>query len=739
MKKLLKFFLIFTSALGVLLLSIVIYAVCVTAGYSLDAAKLIDTEYTAEFYDKNGREISAFSGENLVSEKKDIPSYVKNAFVAVEDKRFYSHKGIDLKALARAAFNNIKSFSFKEGASTISQQLIKNTHLTNEKTIRRKLIEFKLTRQLEKKFTKEEILEMYLNTIYFGKNSYGITVAAKNYFNKNVGELTLGEAAALAGVVKAPSAYSPANDIGKCKERRNLVLKLMKEQNMISESERAKAAAEEIVLAQGEKSAGFFYLERAKAELENILEINPYSLKKCKIYTFYDPEAQALLYDHARSAQGDFTGILIDNGKNAVRAFYSACGDGKRQAGSALKPLAVYAPAIQTNYVSECTPILDEKTDFGGYSPSNYGENYGGYISVKESLEKSSNVCAVKILNGIGAETGRRYLGRLGIGTEEGDATLALALGATAHGVSLEDLSAAYTAFPNGGEFARCAYIERVEADGVLYEYRPQRARVFSEECACVMNYMLKGVSRTGTAQKLGALDLEIAAKTGTVGTKGGNSDAYCISYSPEYTLGIRLSGNEQPLPNNVTGGGAPATAAFRIWKNLKTDKTRRFADSANVVKCELDKLSYEQDHLLLLADENAPAKYKTEGYFIKSNLPKERSSRFSTPDFKSYNFSVNNNEILVQLCKEEYVDYLLYREVDGRKKLIFDSGGKENAEEYADEMEQAGKLYSYYAVPYYAAEGGNILGKEIFLGKARCPKRADLPDNWWETDWDLG
>ncbi len=271
MKKLLKFFLIFTSALGVLLLSIVICAVCVTAGYSLDAAKLIDTEYTAEFYDKNGREISAFSGENLVSEKEDIPSYVKNAFVAVEDKRFYSHKGVDLKALARAAFNNIKSFSFKEGASTISQQLIKNTHLTNEKTIRRKLIEFKLTRQLEKMFTKEEILEMYLNTIYFGKNSYGITAAAKNYFNKNVGELTLGEAAALAGVVKAPSAYSPANDIGKCKERRNLVLKLMKEQNMISESERAKAAAEEIVLAQGEKSAGFFYLQRAKAKLKNIL------------------------------------------------------------------------------------------------------------------------------------------------------------------------------------------------------------------------------------------------------------------------------------------------------------------------------------------------------------------------------------------------------------------------------------------------------------------------------------
>ncbi len=734
MKKGMKIFLFFICIIGVLLLSFIIYAVSVTSAYSLDKNKLIDTEYTIEYYDINGDELSVFSGENLVSENESIPRTVKNAFIAVEDKRFYEHNGIDTKALARAFFNNIKSFSFKEGASTISQQLIKNTHLSNEKTIRRKLIEFKLTRRLEKEFTKEEILQMYLNTIYFGKNSYGITSAARNYFNKNVEDLSLSEAATLAGIVKAPSAYSPVENKDKCKSRRNLVLKLMLEQNMISEENYSSAVNEEIVLSDNDQSESAFYLAKAKEEMEKIFNLSPYSVKKCRVYTFYDPIKQSYLR-HCAETDGNsrFTGIIYNNETNGIEAYLSDNHDEKRQAGSALKPLCVYAPAIENNYVSECSPILDEKIEIGGYSPSNYNDKYDGYISVKQSLEKSSNVCAVKILNALGVKKACEFLEKAGIETVEEDQTLALALGSSTYGVSLKTLTSAYGVFSGYGKMQEPVFIRKIMAEDQLkYEYIPQKRTVMSEAGACMMNYMLKGVCKNGTAKKLGALNMEIAGKTGTVGNKNGNTDAYCISYSPEFTVGIRYSSGETLLPNNVTGGALPTTKSFYIWKNIGGDQTKKFLESDNIVRCELDKVSYEQDHLLVLAGDKTPAKYKTEGLFIKNYVPKEISTRFSTPKIKSANLSVKNNEIYIELCQEEYYDYLIIEEIDGKKTQIFDSANAtDKPYVYTEQMTQAGKIYSYYAIPYFKNGDETIYGEELLLGKAKC-KLTEVPDDWW-------
>ncbi len=736
MKKLLKFFLILTCIAGVLLLSFTIYFACVTSGYRLEKQKLVGTQHTLEFYDVHGNEISAFSGDTAVSEDEEIPSFVKNAFIAVEDRRFYKHNGIDKKALMRAMWNNIKSFSLKEGASTISQQLIKNTHLTNEKTLKRKLIEFKLTRQLEKNYSKDEILEMYLNTIYFGKNSYGITSAAKNYFNVNVSDLSLSQAAVLAGLIKAPTAYSPANNMEKCRTRRDTVLKLMKEQGYISETEFAAAVAEDIALSEGEKSASAYYIEQAKEEFERVMNFSPYALTDCKIYTYYDPEKQALLSDYARGDGYDFTGIILNNEKNAVNAYYSQSFDDRRQAGSVLKPLAVYAPAIDAKCVSECSPILDEKTDFNGYSPSNYGDAYYGYISVKESLEKSSNVCAVKLLNYVGTEKACKYLRNLGINVSDGDENLALALGTVSQGVTLKELASAYTAFSGNGEYQSPVFIEKIEVDGALrYRYLPMKKRVFSESTAYLMNYMLKGVSENGTAKKIGALKKEIASKTGTVGGKNGNTDAYNVSYSPEFTIAVRLSAKDELMPNNITGGGAPTTKAFNIWKKLKTDDGKKFSSCADVVKVSLDKTAYEKDHLLVLADEIAPAKCKIEGYFAKDNVPKEIANRFSSPRFDDVKFTVNNNIINIKLCLTEYCDFYVYREVNGKRKLIFDSAGKD-CEEYSEEMTDCGKVYAYYVVPYYNNGGTAVKGAETLAGKALCGKTSDLPDDWWNTDF---
>lgn len=215
MKKLLKFFLILTCIAGVLLLSFTIYFACVTSGYRLEKQKLVGTQHTLEFYDVHGNEISAFSGDTAVSEDEEIPSFVKNAFIAVEDRRFYKHNGIDKKALMRAHVEQYKVFFLKRGRFHYQPAADQEYALTNEKTLKRKLIEFKLTRQLEKNYSKDEILEMYLNTIYFGKNSTASLQAAKNYFNANVSDLSLSQAAVLAGLIKAPTAYSPANQYGK--------------------------------------------------------------------------------------------------------------------------------------------------------------------------------------------------------------------------------------------------------------------------------------------------------------------------------------------------------------------------------------------------------------------------------------------------------------------------------------------------------------------------------------------
>ena len=736
MKKLLKCLLVLACVAGVLLLSGTIYFLCVTAGYNLDKQKLIGTDHTMEFYDIYGNEISAFSKDTAVSENEEIPEHVKNAFIAVEDKRFYKHNGVDTKALFRASWNNLKSFSFKEGASTISQQLIKNTHLTNEKTLKRKLIELKLTKTLEKNYTKDEILEMYLNTIYFGKNSYGITSAAKNYFNVNVSDLSLSQAAVLAGLIKAPSAYSPVNDMEKCRERRNTVLKLMYEQDYISEIEYKSAAAEEIVLSEGEKSAASFYLEHAKDELDGIMSYSPYALTDCKVYTFYDPEKQALLCENAPNTDYGFTGILIDNAQNGINAYYSTDGDDRRQAGSVLKPLAVYAPALENNCVSECSLLLDEKTNFNGYSPANYGDAYYGYISVKESLERSSNVCAVKLLNFIGAQKACEYLEKLNIPVSRDDYNLALALGAVSKGVTLKEITSAYTVFSGGGEFQEPHFIKKVEISGNLqYNYKPAKTRVFDNSTAFLMNYMLKGVSENGTAKKLGVLNKKIASKTGTAGNKNGNTDAYNVSYSPEYTLGIRLSAKNTLMPNNITGGGASTTKAYNVWKNLKLNENIHFPESANVVKVELDKYAYENDHILVLADDIAPEKSKIEGYFAKNNLPTEKSSRYSSPIVENVNFSVNNNEIKIELCLTEYCGFFVFKETDGKKIKIFDSDSK-NLTMFQDSMKEYGKTYAYYIVPYFDYNGTKICGKEILAGKAMCTKASDLPDNWWNIDF---
>ena len=401
MKNSLKIVFLILSAMFIVVLGFVLFFNVVTFNVKLDESKLINLDRMVCYYDKNNDLITEEINGKSISEFVKIPEHTKNAFIAIEDKRFYYHNGIDYKGLGRALLNNVKSFSFKEGASTISQQLIKNTHLSNEKTIKRKLVEIKLALELEKRFSKDEILEKYLNTIYFGDNCYGITSAALHYFNKSVEDLTIGESATLAGIIKAPSNYSPLADYDKCTSRRNIVLKEMFSQGYIDETSYNNLLNTPIkIYTENAEQIQYDFLYYARKELNSLIESSPYKNRNLKVYTKFDKEAQSIVENNIKDNKIDAnkSAVMLSPHGN-VCAYYSTCANEKRQFGSTIKPLLVYAPAIELDVVNSATLLLDEKTDFNGYCPSNYNDKYYGYVSVKDSLAKSLNVCAVKLLN----------------------------------------------------------------------------------------------------------------------------------------------------------------------------------------------------------------------------------------------------------------------------------------------------------------------------------------------------
>ena len=294
MKKAIKITLIVLLTLlivGSLLLIIFINNIMGISSVKFDKEKLISSSYQTVVYNIDDNEI-----ENTVESKKvvsidEMPQDLINAFVSIEDKKFFEHNGLNYKRIAKAMFNNLKSFSFVEGASTISQQLIKNTHLSNEKTIKRKIKEMLLTKKLEKEFTKKDILETYLNIIYFGENSYGVERASNTYFNKSVNELSLSECATLAGIIKSPLKYSPVYNYENCVNRRNLVLKEMLKDNKITDTQFTEAVNEDLVIQKPEnnnRSINNVYVNATLLEAQKLLNFSESELRlsNYKIYTY---------------------------------------------------------------------------------------------------------------------------------------------------------------------------------------------------------------------------------------------------------------------------------------------------------------------------------------------------------------------------------------------------------------------------------------------------------------------
>lgn len=675
MKKILK---ILAFILVVFLIVCVCALLCIAvsvSGYSLDENKLKNKSIKVDYYDNTG---SVFYSEYL-NESGDFISIDKlskntlNAFISIEDKRFFKHNGVDYYRILGATISNIKSASFKEGASTITQQLVKNTHLTNEKTLKRKFAEIKIAKQLEKRYSKMQILEKYLNTIYFGNGAYGINSASKRYFNKTADKLTLNEACLLAGIIKAPSKYSPIDNYDNSISRKNVVLKSMLKNGYVTKSEYNNCINEQVIVLKNNENQLFSpYLLGVKSELEELFSLNPYTIdKNLKVYTYLDVDLQKEICDiKIKSAPNTDKSKIIINSKNSgVIAFYTNNSIYKRTPASCVKPWLVYAPMINEKLITESSVINDSKIDFNGYSPKNYGGSYSGNVTVKTALSKSLNVPSVKLLNSFTLEKANEYSKKFGLDIKNGN--LSYALGNINGGMTLKELCDCYSTFTDNGKYTKSAFIDKIYFDNkLIFTRKSNKLQVFSSETAFIINDILKESINSGTSKNLKGFDFDLCAKTGTNGNSSGNLDAYSISYTPNHIIGVWLGNSDNSImPNSVSGGTYPTIYNREILKILYKDtKPISFSMPSGIVKCKIDEKTLINEQKTYLSE------YGVDYYYIKGTQPKEFLNDKSPIDISNLDskITIKNGIVEILINDNSYKNLKIERFNKRFKKTIY-------------------------------------------------------------------
>ncbi len=518
---------------------------------------------------------TAGKGAGLYVPLDGVPPHVVDAVVAIEDARFWQHPGLDPIGIARALLVNLRRGRPAQGASTITQQLARNLFLTPEKTILRKVQEAVYALVLEARYSKQEILELYLNEAYFGEGAYGIAAASQVYFGKPAESLTLAEGALLAGLLQAPSRYTPYRNPEGARDRRDVVLARMEELGMIGPRERAAAQQEPVALAPRRAGRAPYFADYVAAWLRERFDAATLSRAGLRVRTTLDPRVQ----EAAEKALGDHQGaiVVLDVATGAIRAMvggrdyresqFNRAVDAVRQPGSAFKPF-VFAAALergwQMNHLVEDVP-----RSYGGYAPRNFRDEYWGPVTMKQALSRSLNNGAVWLLREIGVTAGVEMAERLGISTlTPDDRHLGLALGGLKYGTTPLEMAAAYLPFASGGiRREPFAVLEVTDASGkVYYRHRPASRRVLSEEVAYFITDMLReAVERgTGTAAAIGR------PQAGKTGTADHQVSAWFVGYTPELVASVYV-GNDDGSP--LSGGGG--TLAAPIWGRLMAEALR--------------------------------------------------------------------------------------------------------------------------------------------------------------------
>lgn len=678
---------------------------------TFDQNKLINANMKIEVYGDDGNLLSDKSlfNSQYISLSK-IPKETVDAFISIEDKTFYSHNGINPKRIVKAILNNISKRKASQGASTISQQLIKNTHLSSEKTYSRKIKEISLALEMEKELSKDEILENYLNVIYYGNNIYGIENASQFYFSKSASELTLEESATLAALIKSPGLFDPIQQKERCLKRRNLVLSEMEKDGKISQEVAQKARETDLVLKINETfdRGQNTYSQGAIMEAEEILKMpaKQIAIGKYKIHTFFSKEKQDALKAaiDAEELGFDQAGISINNSTHGIEAFYGKSAYNvlktKRQPGSTIKPLLVYAPALNENIISPATKILDEEININGYKPQNFEKTFRGHLSTREALSLSSNIPAVKILSYVGIPKAKRYATRLGIEFDENDNGYALALGGMTYGTNIKTLAAAYTTFANNGKFYGAKFIKKIEDENgkTIYEAKFVPDEVFREDSNYLMVSMMETSATKGTSKRLASLPFQIAGKSGTVGVGATNSDAFSVALTTKDTVATwvgDLTGNNIGY---LTGGKAPTDMIKNYFKAIyKTETPKDFRVPSSITEVEIDALEYENNNIVQTANDFTPSRYKLTEVFSRFNLPKEKSTNFLKVEPATLNGKIVNGNYVFEFDAQSHITYELYRIENDENKLVKTFGGQNGKVTYT--LPQSDKESKFFLV----------------------------------------
>lgn len=740
-----------------LLAAVLLWRLDIPHWQKLDLSLLTRADTASKVYDASGAPAGTLDGSEPAqwTPISQVPEYVQNAFIAAEDLRFYRHHGVDVYRMLGALWQDIRTLSYAQGASTITQQLVKLTHLTQAKTLSRKAQEIVLALKLEKRMGKREILEAYLNNVYFGHGAYGIRAAAQTYFDKPVDELTLSEGALLAGIIKAPSTYAPHLNLEKSVARRNGILAVMADNGLITQTQEAEARAEGVQLASTAEDAPRYawYMDSVLSEAQQALGWTAEEVLTggLRIYTGLNPalqqDAQELFEDPASfpadasdgtpvqaalaaldTATGELRAVVGGRSYDVRRGLNRAT-QMARQPGSAFKPVSTYAAAVDAYGYVPSSIIDDTPRSFeGGYAPGNAGGNSYGLVTLREALSRSLNIATVDLAETVGVDAIRSYAGRFGIDLSDRDASLSLALGSLTDGVSPARLGAAYCALANGGVRVQPHAIRRIEdaAGRVLYQVRQALPRAVDSSSAYLITDMLRTAASTGSARALAACAFPVAGKTGTVSEPaGGTRDVWTVAYTPEIAVSAWM-GFDQPdgqhaLASGEGGGGYPARLCAAFLKAGSGELSRGDFPRPDAVKAVLlDAVALKENHVSLLSTEKTPADYTVRELFRAGNTPRRFSTAWQTPAaISDFTLASKPGEtpILTFTAADADTEYVLARTSGGATEEIAVLRG--NAGErlrYEDKDHDLNQTASYALLPRNARlhEAGVLLAGPV-------------------------
>lgn len=692
-----------------------------------DVYRITGCDRTSIIYDGQSDVVTRLHGvqdRTWVSISELQPSTVY-AFISAEDARFFEHEGVDVIRIAGAIVADIKAGSYVQGASTISQQLIKLSHLTSEKTISRKAEEAALAYEMERQYSKEDILEMYLNYVYFGGGYYGIEAAAEGYFGVHASDLTLDQSAMLAGILKSPAGYAPHINYAASINRRNNILRLMRDYGYITDDEKKQASAKRptILHDKNEEYSGY-YTDAVTKSAAALMGITVDELIRggYSIYSAMDSDIQHYCEEMFKNGElfpaedSEAAIVVLEPSTGMVVAMvggrsytggisFNRATDIRRQPGSVIKPVIAYAPAFEYLNYTAADMILDEETTFADYTPSNYGNKYYGWVTVREAVTKSLNVPAVKTLSEVGVGRAKDFAKRCGIEFDDKDDSLALALGGFTYGVSPLQIAGAYSCFASGGIYNTPTLIKKItDRNGLtVYEYRQDSRRVMSEANAYILTSMLKSVVTEGTGHRLNTLDIPIAGKTGTVGLANGNRDAWMAGYTPEYTAVVWQGYDSDRLgllPSSATGGTYPALMLYELFNHIYPDgRSGDFEKPESVKQYSIDAKTLKKQHKVVLANAMTPQSSRVTEYFTEETAPEDVSGYWAVPGSAQNLLAVREEGgVMVSFdCPDDFGMYTLWRGEAGKaEKPLMTWNGREGHIEYIDAAVKPGKGYRY-------------------------------------------